>query len=89
MTESEYHQLIQLFNRALFQSDPMGTCCQENDLHDEYSPIAVIATGYVQEGKDHRSALHVALEYAFGDLVTGQKVDEVMQQLTQLNPRLQ
>lgn len=31
--------------QALFELDPMGTCCKENDLHDEYAPEARMLAG--------------------------------------------
>lgn len=50
-------------NQALFLTDPMHTCCVENDCHDEYERIAAGVLDRLQAGQ----ALEPALRAELGD----------------------
>ncbi|MFC0445016.1 hypothetical protein ACFOD1_09715 [Pseudidiomarina halophila] len=76
-TDPELEQLLERFNKALFETDPMNTCCQENDNYDEYERIAATAVNYMVKGASERDAIEKALVDSFDDLVTEDKVDQV------------
>lgn len=39
-----------VISQALFQADPMRTCCVENECYDEYDRVAASAEIYLEEG---------------------------------------
>ncbi|MEC9483082.1 MAG: hypothetical protein UMU75_07105 [Halomonas sp.] len=49
-------------SRALFESDPMGTCCKENDCFDEYDAIAGDIVSRCQRGQSLETALTESFE---------------------------
>ncbi|MDN7124152.1 hypothetical protein [Pseudidiomarina terrestris] len=77
-TDIELEQLLERLNKALFESDPMNTGCQENDAYDEYEGIAAAAVNYMIRGATERDAITQALKDSFDDLVTDEKVDQVL-----------
>ncbi|MFL1455418.1 hypothetical protein ACJO5Y_13345 [Marinobacter sp. GN3S48] len=44
-------------SQALFETDPMNTCCQENDCFDEYDYIAKAVADSLAEGHSLKEAL--------------------------------
>lgn len=59
-----------LFNnlcQTLFELDPMGTCCKENDSYDEYNNIAAQAADLIDDGHSFRSALGRVLSDSFSE----------------------
>ena len=54
-------------SRALFESDPMHTCCKENDCYDEYDYVAEDVSKRLQEGQDLASALEKEISHWFYD----------------------
>ena len=64
-----------VISQALFQADPMRTCCVENECYDEYGRVAASAEAYLEEGYTLAQALHKALRDSFGEeLVTGRNL---------------
>ncbi|MEA3250585.1 MAG: hypothetical protein U9Q35_03240 [Pseudomonadota bacterium] len=53
-------------SRVLFESDPMGTCCKENDCFDEYDAIADDIVSRCQRGQPLESAIRGTFEEWFG-----------------------
>lgn len=51
------HYTAESISRALFHTDPMHTCCAENDCSDEYDAVARSVSEHLQSGE--------ALEHAF------------------------
>ena len=55
-----------MISRALFETDPMRTCCLENTCFDEYDRVAAGASIYLEDGYTLAQALHKALRESFG-----------------------
>lgn len=51
--------------KILFELDPMGTCCKENGLLDEYDGIASGIAESIQNGASIESALQTEFQYWF------------------------
>lgn len=47
----------QQVSKALFDADPMNTCCRENDCFDEYDYVAEAVTERLAEGLSLDQAL--------------------------------
>lgn len=80
-TDARLDELCKSINDAMYFSDPMYTCCVENECHDEYFAIAESAVNYMLQGETQRQAIEHALKDSFDDLVTDTKVDVVLRQL--------
>src|SRR5690554_2729466 len=64
---------------ALYDIDPMETCCKENDCDDEYMLIAARALKQAQQGIAMEAALYQALCDSFGDdMVNGEHIEDVI-----------
>lgn len=48
-------------SKALFEIDPMNTCCKENDCFDEYDQVAAGVVAQLEEGFDLKQALVIEL----------------------------
>lgn len=81
-TDAKLDELCQRINHALYTTDPMYTCCVENNCTDEYFAIAESTVNYMLQGESQRQALEHALGDSFDDLVTASKVDLVMDTLS-------
>lgn len=44
-------------SKALFEADPMNTCCKENDCFDEYDRVAEAVKESLDEGQNLEQAL--------------------------------
>lgn len=68
-----------VISQALFQADPMRTCCVENECYDEYDRVAASAEIYLEEGYTLAQALHKALRDSFGiELMTGRNLSPAL-----------
>jgi len=66
-------------SRALFETDPMHTCCAENACFDEYGRVAAGAVSYMENGYTLAQALHKALQDWFGiELTAGRDLSHVL-----------
>ncbi|MCH8529210.1 MAG: hypothetical protein LAT65_00015 [Saccharospirillum sp.] len=67
-------------SQALFQSDPMHTCCQENDCFDEYDTVSNDVAERVSRGQPIEAALHDVLSEWFydGDPIAANTIKPVM-----------
>ena len=54
-------------SRALFENDPMNTCCKENDCFDEYDRIGADVAEYLETGATLKEALAEAINEWFYD----------------------
>jgi len=54
-------------SRALFETDPMNTCCKENNCFDEYYGIAGDIATRVEEGESLKQALITEISEWFFD----------------------
>ena len=54
-------------SRALFENDPMNTCCKENDCFDEYDLIAADVAESLEAGAALKDALAEAINEWFYD----------------------
>ncbi|PPK50051.1 hypothetical protein [Marinobacter persicus] len=72
-------------SRALFYTDPMNTCCQENDCFDEYDAIAADIAERLENGVFINTALFEAIQDWFYDgqegTVSERKVQPVIEWL--------
>ncbi|MFB2706547.1 hypothetical protein [Marinobacter shengliensis] len=59
-----------MISRALFEFDPMNTCCKENDCFDEYDRIAESVEGRLRQGFTLKEALVLELAESFFDAET-------------------
>lgn len=67
---------------ALYATDPMETCCKENERTTEYQAIALTVFQNIQNGMVMEAALDQALCENFGDhLVNGEQIESVMHEL--------
>lgn len=68
---------------ALFHTDPMNTCCKENDCFDEYDRIARGVSSQLLEGFNLKEALVLELvEWLFEtEGVTPDSLDPVVEYL--------
>jgi hypothetical protein len=57
----------QQISKALFQTDPMSTCCKENDCVDEYDYVADTLAEKLGEGFNLNQALTTAISEWFLD----------------------
>ena len=68
-------------SKALFETDPMNTCCKENDCFDEYDKVAEDVAQRLWEGESLEQALQAEISEWFFD---GDEFDE-----KRLEPTLQ
>ncbi|MCX4190809.1 hypothetical protein [Methylophaga sp. OBS3] len=57
-----------LFNnlcQTLYENDPMGTCCKENECFDEYNHIAAQTADLMDQGYPFKAALTSVLSDSF------------------------
>ena len=54
-------------SRALFEFDPMETCCKENDCFDDYDRIAESVEGRLKQGFTLKEGLVLELAESFFD----------------------
>lgn len=54
-------------SKALFETDPMNTCCKENDCFDEYDRIAEAVEDRLKEGESLKQALITEISEWFFD----------------------
>ena len=59
-----------MISRALFEFDPMNTCCKENDCFDEYDRIAGGVEWRLRQGFTLKQALVLELAESFFDAET-------------------
>lgn len=52
---------VKSISKALFETDPMNTCCKENDCFDEYDRVAAGVVAKLDEGFDLKQALVIEL----------------------------
>lgn len=72
----------EVINAALYETDPMDTCCKENGSKTEYQAIASTVLKNIQNGMVMEAALDQALCENFGDhLVNGEQIESVMHEL--------
>lgn len=73
-------------SRALFETDPMNTMCQENECFDEYDRVASDVVTKIEAGAGPAQALRQSLGEWFGeDLLEDRALTPVVEQLnTQL-----
>jgi hypothetical protein len=64
----------QLISKVLFDADPMGTCCQENDLFDEYDDVAEL----IAEGLSVKDAF---VKQFFEDCLTEEQERNILENL--------
>ncbi|MFD2191036.1 hypothetical protein [Pistricoccus aurantiacus] len=53
-------------SRALFEADPMATCCKENDCFDEYDAIAEDIVSRREQGQSLEKTLGDTFDEWFG-----------------------
>jgi len=56
-----------MISRALFEFDPMNTCCKENDCFDEYDKVAEVVVQRLFEGESLKQALPAVISEWFLD----------------------
>lgn len=70
-------------SRILFDTDPIGTCCKENDCFDEYDAIADDIVSRCQRGQPLDNALDETFEVWFGaELAEGVDMRALYHELT-------
>ena len=79
---NETFDLTTRLSQILFQHDPMGTCCRENDAFNEYDRIAFELAERLEAGDTPDVALNAVLREWFGDdLVEGADLASVIEAL--------
>jgi len=61
------HLTTEQISDALFETDPMNTCCKENDCFDEYDRIAADVAQSLEAGASLKDALADAINEWFYD----------------------
>ncbi len=75
-------------SRLLFETDPLNTCCRENDCVDEYDRVAHDLAERLQAGESSGPALRRVLSDSFGDeLVDRARLEPVIDELEALMSR--
>jgi hypothetical protein len=81
------HLTTNQISTALFESDPMNTCCKENDCFDEYDRIAADVAQRLEAGETLKDALAEAINGWFYDgenlAQSESKVEPVIKRLEQ------
>jgi hypothetical protein len=72
---------VEQISQALFETDPMRTCCKENDCFDEYDKVAEDVAERLLGGESLKQALRAEISEWFFD---GDEFDE-----KRLEPTLQ
>lgn len=72
---------IERYNQALFEMDPMHTCCVENELYDEYIRIAEGIAALEAKGKTLEEAVATEFELWFDEPSDSPKVAAVAERL--------
>lgn len=54
-----------MISRALFEFDPLNTCCKETDCFDEYGRIGEGVEGRLRQGFSLKQALVLELAESF------------------------
>lgn len=57
----------QQISRALFETDPLNTCCRENDCTDEYDNVAQTIYDHLQQGEALSGAMTKSIGESFFD----------------------
>jgi hypothetical protein len=79
---------VSQISHALFEADPMHTCCAENQCFGEYDRVASSASKHLQNGYSLSQALFKALQEWFGaELAEGRDLGLVCEQLNPLMPQ--
>ena len=73
-------------SKALFETDPMNTCCKENDCFDEYDKVAEDVAQRLWEGESLKQALQAEISEWFfdGDEFDEKRLEPTLQLLVQL-----
>lgn len=58
---------VEQISQALFEADPMDTCCKENDCFDEYDRVASDVADRLAEGESLKQALMTEISEWFFD----------------------
>lgn len=82
-----YEDVKSSINTVLYNLDPLGTCCKENDNFDEYTFEAFqIAGWYIRGIKDTatlKETIKAVFEYAFWDnCLTEQQLEEITNEIS-------
>ncbi|MBF5052663.1 hypothetical protein ISO4_01265 [Alcanivorax venustensis ISO4] len=62
----EDQEIWQRISRVLFDIDPMGTCCKENDCFEEYDGVAMAVADRLEHGRSLKAAVVGAFDECFG-----------------------
>jgi hypothetical protein len=54
-------------SKALFEADPMNTCCKENDCYGEYDRVAEAIEDRLKEGQSLKQAFTTEISEWFFD----------------------
>lgn len=74
-----------VLSKALFESDPMNTCCKSNDCFDEYDRIALDIIDSIEQGLTISDSCFYQLGHWFHyGLVSDDKVNQVLSSLSKL-----
>lgn len=70
-------ELTRDLSLALFNEDPAGTMCKENDCDDEYDYIAASIIADPQDSGSFKASLKAALEQSFGaDILVDPRIND-------------
>ena len=58
---------VEQISQALFETDPMRTCCKENDCFDEYDKVAEDVAERLLGGESLKQALRAEISEWFFD----------------------
>lgn len=75
--------IVEQISRALFETDPMNTCCKENACFDEYDGVAEEIAARVAEGESLKRALMTEISEWFfdGDQFDPSRLQPVLERL--------
>jgi hypothetical protein len=59
------NESVEQLSRLLYEQDPMGTCCRENECFDEYDLIAASVVELVDQGLTYEASLKGVLTESF------------------------
>ena len=76
---------VEQISQALFETDPMRTCCKENDCFDEYDTVAKDVAKRLLDGESLKQALQAEISEWFfdGDRFDANRLEPTLQLLGQ------
>ena len=85
MMNKYFDSIATPLNNVLYEMDPMGTCCKENELHDEYQMIAVNIAGWlIRNCPVEETIKSVFDEWFWVDCLSKEKLEQLTKETNEI-----